>query len=73
MIEGIAAASMCMSAAKVQQAVSVSLLKDVMQQQEASAQNLIQTLSWHVLAKASEWKCRLMMVIVRRKFSNKKV
>ncbi len=45
MIEGIAAASMCMSAAKVQQAVSVSLLKDVMQQQEASAQNLIQTLS----------------------------
>ena len=45
MIEGIAAASMCMSAAKVQQAVSVSLLKDAMQQQEASAQNLIQTLS----------------------------
>ncbi len=45
MIEGIAATSMCMSAAKLQQQVSVSLLKDVMQTQEASAQNLIQTLS----------------------------
>ncbi len=41
MIEGIAAASMSMSAAKLQQQVSISLLKDAMQTQEATAQNLI--------------------------------
>lgn len=41
MIEGIAAASMSMSAAKLQQQVSVSLLKDAMQTQEATAQNLL--------------------------------
>ncbi len=41
MIEGIAAASMSMNAAKVQQQMSISLLKDAMQTQEATAQNLI--------------------------------
>ena len=41
MIEGIAAASMSMSTARVQQQVSISLLKDAMQTQEATAQNLI--------------------------------
>lgn len=45
MVESIASMSMGMSAAKLQQSVSVAMLKDTMQTQEMAVQNLINTIS----------------------------
>ena len=45
MMMDIAAMSMSMSAAKVQQSVNIAMLKDTMNQQEAAMQNLVKTIS----------------------------
>ena len=45
MMMDIAAMSMSMSAAKVQQSVNIAMLKDTMNQQEMAVQNLVKTIS----------------------------
>lgn len=45
MVMDIAAMSMNMSAAKVQQNVGIAMLKNSMEQQEAIAQNMVQMIS----------------------------
>ena len=45
MINSIASTSMSMSSVKLQQSVNIAMLKDVMDQQQASMQNLINNLS----------------------------
>lgn len=45
MVESIASMSMSMSAVKLQQSVSVAMMKETMQTQEMAMQNLVNTIS----------------------------